>query len=372
MSKVDVEWMRRALGLAARGARGAAPNPMVGAVVVKDGECVGEGYHRRAGEPHAEVVALRDAGESARGATAYVTLEPCCHQGRTGPCTEALSAAGVARVVVGVIDPFPQVAGKGVKRLRRARIKVEIGVLEAECRRQNEAFFCRVEQGRPFVTLKLATTLDGRIATRTGDSKWITGEATRAWVHELRAQVGAILVGMGTVEADDPHLTARPPDETDLRQPLRVVLDREGRLAGDERICRTVDEGPVLHVVGPERGHEIPGVERFVGYAEGQLDWDVLFGELVRRDVNHLLVEGGSRIAGQFHDARLVDRYLFCIAPRIVGDPAAIPALSARPVALMADALSLAEVEVLRTSPDLIITGVPVRKGPCSPESSKK
>ncbi|MBE7558253.1 bifunctional diaminohydroxyphosphoribosylaminopyrimidine deaminase/5-amino-6-(5-phosphoribosylamino)uracil reductase RibD [bacterium] len=243
--KADERWMRRALELAVRGARTAAPNPMVGAVVVKDGVLVGEGYHQRAGEAHAEVAALAAAGEAARGATLYATLEPCCHYGRTGPCTEALIAAGVRRVVAGMRDPYPPVAGKGLLRLREAGIRVKCGVLEDECRRLNRAFFSRITRNRPWVTIKLATTLDGKIATRTGDSKWITSEATRAWTHDLRARVNAILVGIGTVESDDPRLTARPLDSNDLRQPLRIVLDTHCRLSGRERICRSVAEGPV-------------------------------------------------------------------------------------------------------------------------------
>lgn len=355
--------MRRALELAVRGARTAAPNPMVGAVVVKDGVLVGEGYHQRAGEAHAEVAALAAAGEAARGATLYATLEPCCHYGRTGPCTEALIAAGVRRVVAGMRDPYPPVAGKGLLRLREAGIRVKCGVLEDECRRLNRAFFSRITRNRPWVTIKLATTLDGKIATRTGDSKWITSEATRAWTHDLRARVNAILVGIGTVESDDPRLTARPLDSNDLRQPLRIVLDTHCRLSGRERICRSVAEGPVLQVVAESSGEPLPGVERLVlATAAGAIDLPALMSELARREINHLLVEGGSRVAGAFHEAGLVDEYIFCIAPRLLGDPLAIPALSGGMLTRMSDAVMLEEIEVTRIGGDVIITGL-VKRG---------
>ncbi len=363
MHKNDEQWMRQALELAVRGARTAAPNPMVGAVVVRDGVAVGEGFHQRAGEDHAEVAALKAAGEAARGATLYVTLEPCCHHGRTGPCTEALIAAGVRRVVAGVRDPYPPVSGKGLARLRQARVRVKCPVLEADCARLNRAFFSRVTRSRPWVTLKLATTLDGKVATRSGDSKWITSEATRAWVHDLRARVNAILVGIGTVESDDPLLTARPLDPTGLRQPLRIVLDTHCRLSGQERVCKSAGEGPVLQVVAESPRDPLPGVERLVlATPAGGIDVPALMAELARREINHLLVEGGSRVAGAFHDAGLVDEYIFCIAPKLVGDPLAIPALSGGMLTRMSDAVMLDEVEVARSGGDVIISGL-VKRG---------
>src|SRR5690348_17045532 len=254
-SATDHAMMARALRLAERGLFTTQPNPGVGCGIARDGELIGEGWHQRAGKPHAEVFALRQAGERARGATAYVSLEPCAHFGRTPPCADALIAAGVGRVVAAVVDPDPRVAGEGLARLRAAGTPAEAGVLEDEARRLTEAFFHFHATGRPLVILKAATTLDGKIATRTGDSKWITGPRARAWVHRLRARVGAVLCGVGTVLADDPLLTARFRGAP--RQPLRIILDPRLRTPPQSNLARTARESPVLVVttdaVDPER-----------------------------------------------------------------------------------------------------------------------
>src|SRR5437764_1370496 len=249
MSEADGHWMARALELAERGRGWVEPNPLVGAVVVRDGIVVGEGWHEKFGGPHAEVNALAAAGDMARRATLYVTLEPCCHHGKTPPCSDALLRAGVGRVVAAMPDPFPRVAGGGFARLRAAGVAVEVGLCAADARRVNAPYLTLLGQGRPHVHAKWAMTLDGKIATRTGDSKWVSGEAARRRVHELRGRVDGILVGIGTALADDPLLTARPPGP---RTPLRIILDSQGRLPSTCQLARTAVDTPTLIVTaGP-------------------------------------------------------------------------------------------------------------------------
>ena len=304
--------MRRALTLARRGWGQTAPNPMVGAVVVRDGQVVGEGYHTRYGEAHAEVEALRAAGSLARGATVYVSLEPCSHYGRTPPCTDALIAAGVARVVVATLDPNPRAAG-GVALLRAAGIEVTTGVREAAARELNAPFFHALESPevhrRPWITLKLATSIDGAIADSHGGSRWITGPRARALVHELRAGSDAVGVGLGTVLADDPMLTVRDAPAPRV-PPLRVVFDRHARTPLEARLVRTAREVPTMIIAeacDPARARalEATGVELLVA---GTME-DALV-ELARRGVRSLLVEGGARLAGAFMERALIDRLI--------------------------------------------------------------
>lgn len=290
----DTAVMRRALELAERGRATVAPNPMVGCVLVRDGEVVGEGHHEQAGGPHAEIVALRAAGEAARGATAYVSLEPCSHTGRTGPCSTALIEAGVARVVAAVADPNSQAAG-GAAALRTAGVDVAVGLLEAEARQLNEVFFHGVRTGRPFFVVKAAVSLDGRIAAADGSSQWLTGESARRAVQKLRAAVDAVIVGSQTVLTDDPHLTVRL-DGYDGRQPLRVVLDRRGRVGADRHVCD--QEAPTLLYSG--------GLDRLPG---------VLWG----RGVRSALVEGGAQVVGAFLRAGLADKVVVHVAPLLLG-----------------------------------------------------
>src|SRR6516164_5470676 len=241
----DRDWMMRALALAERGRGHVEPNPLVGAVVVRDGRLIGEGWHQRYGQAHAEVNALAAAGDAARGATLYVTLEPCCHFGKTPPCTDAVLRAGIRRVVAAMPDPFPAVAGKGAELLRQAGVTVEFGVGEAEARRLNAPYLKLLATGRPWVHAKWAMTLDGKIATRSGDSRWISNEASRRRVHELRGRMPAIIAGLGTVLADNPQLTARPPGP---RTPLRVILDSQGRIHDDSILVQTAHETPTIVV----------------------------------------------------------------------------------------------------------------------------
>src|SRR5438874_4544647 len=241
----DRDWMRRALELAEQGRGSVEPNPLVGAVVVRDGRVVGEGWHQHYGQAHAEVNALSAVGAAAAGATLYVTLEPCCHHGKTPPCTDTVLAAGVRRVVAAMLDPFPQVAGQGAARLRAAGLDVAVGVGEAEARRLNAPYLKLLATGRPYVHAKWAMSLDGKIATWTGDSKWISGEASRRWVHTLRGRMDAIIIGSGTVRADDPLLTARPPGP---RTATRVVLAGPSGLSADSQLVKTARTTPVLAV----------------------------------------------------------------------------------------------------------------------------
>ncbi|HSE95784.1 MAG TPA: bifunctional diaminohydroxyphosphoribosylaminopyrimidine deaminase/5-amino-6-(5-phosphoribosylamino)uracil reductase RibD [Methylomirabilota bacterium] len=317
--------MARALELAARGIGLTSPNPAVGAVLVRDGAVVGEGGHLRAGAPHAEVVALTEAGARARGATCYVTLEPCAHHGRTPPCADALAAAGVARVVAASADPNPRVDGRGFHRLRASGILVEVGVGEAEARALNRAFFTFMKTGRPHVTLKSAMTLDGKIAAADGTSRWVTGEAARAEAHRLRFAADAVLVGIGTVLQDDPQLTVRVPD-LPAKEPLRVVADSRLRTPPDARVVTAGDPSRTLVAcVGPAPAPSAAALRaRGVQVLEmpadgGRVDLGALLVALAGLEVVGVLAEGGAELGAGLLDADLVDRIAFFVAPRLLG-----------------------------------------------------
>ncbi len=303
--------MRAALALATRGLGNVWPNPAVGCVLVRDGRVVGRGWTQPGGRPHAETEALRRAGDAARGATAYVTLEPCSHHGKTPPCADALVAAGVRRCVVAAVDSDSRVSGRGLERLRSAGIAVEQGVLAAEARTLNAGFFKRVEQGLPFVTLKLATTLDGRIAMASGESKWITGPEARARVHLERGRNDAVLTGAGTARADDPDLRCRLPG-LDPRPPVRVVLSRDG-VPADGQLARSAAETPVWLFCGEDA--TIPdGIRHFpIG------DPETVLKRLAEEGLTRVMIEAGGRLAASFLRAGLVDRLLWFRAPKIIG-----------------------------------------------------
>ena len=319
-SDTDHRHMAEALRLAEAGAFTTKPNPMVGCVIAHGAEVVGRGAHERAGEPHAEVLALREAGARAVGATAYVTLEPCAHFGRTPPCADALVAAGVMRVVAAIRDPFHAVAGRGFTALQAAGVVVEHGLLAEAAEWQNRGFLMRARRGRPWVRVKLAMSLDGRTAMANGESKWITGEAARSDVQRYRARASAVLTGLGTVLADDPRLTARVPEGVACVAPLRVVLDHHGALPRD---CRLLDgEAPTLvaHAddIVPDYG---PGVEGFaVPRREGHLDLPAVLAQLAMRQVNEVQVEAGATLAGAFLRAGLLDELLLYVAPVVLGE----------------------------------------------------
>ena len=324
MSSDDYRYMARALTLARRGLYGTDPNPRVGCVLVRDGAIVGEGWHERAGEPHAEAIALEEAGKKARGAMTYVTLEPCCHYGRTPPCTDALLKAGIARLVAAMPDPNPQVAGKGLAILRDAGIRVDCGLLETEARALNPGFIQRMTEGRPFIRIKLAMSLDGRTALASGESRWLTSEAARTDVQRLRARSSAILTGSGTLLADNPSLNVRLPATT--RQPVRVILDtalqtpataKTLRLPGPVLICTAVADADAQSAVRAV-GADIAVLPR----AERGLDLHAVMGELARRECNEVHVEAGPTLAGALLQADLADEIVIYIAPLLLGDRA--------------------------------------------------
>ncbi len=358
---VDRRLMTRALELAAYGQGYVEPNPLVGCLVVQSGEIVGEGFHQRFGGPHAEIEALRAAGDRAAGATMYVTLEPCCHHGKTPPCSEAVIAAGIRRVVLAQRDPFPQVAGGGIKQLQDAGLEVEVGLLEDEARQLNAPYLKLIETGRPWIIAKWAMTLDGKIATRTGDSRWISSEASRAVVHQLRGRVDAIMVGRGTVETDDPLLTARPPGP---RIATRIVCDTAASLSSDSQLVRTVSAAPLLVAAGPaataenRRRLQAAGCEVLVCDGETHAArLEQLLDELGRRRMTNVLVEGGGTLLGALFDAGAIDEVHVFIAPKIIGGVAAPSPIGGAGIDLMEHALTIANPQVERLGPDLYLHG---------------
>lgn len=348
----------------ARGGRGrTSPNPMVGAVVVKDGRVVAQGYHQCAGAPHAEAVALQKAGSAARGADLYVNLEPCNHHGRTPPCTEAILASGLRRVIIGMSDPNPRVRGGGCARLKAAGLEVVEGVLGEASHRLNEAFTKFITTGSPFVSLKCAATLDGRIATHTGDSKWITSEKSRGYVHWLRNDHDAILTGIGTVLADDPRLTTRLKGRKGV-DPLRVVLDSQARLPADASILHSGSRAKTL-VAATYRAPRArvkalrqAGAEvRVFPARQGRVDLRAVFEELGNRSVLSVLVEAGSEINGAVLEGGWVDKVYAFVAPKIVGGVKALPAVGGKGAARMSDALLLEKLNIRRMDRDVLFTG---------------
>jgi diaminohydroxyphosphoribosylaminopyrimidine deaminase/5-amino-6-(5-phosphoribosylamino)uracil reductase len=358
----DERMMRRALELAARGTGQVSPSPLVGCVIVsREGEIVGEGLYLYEQVKHAETIALEQAGEQARGATAYVSLEPHSHHGRTPPCTETLIQAGIKKVFAPIEDPNPLVSGKGFARLRAAGVEVRTGLLASEAAQLNEAYIYSIRHARPFVHLKLACSLDGKIATHTGDSRWITGEESRARVQELRHKYDAILVGAGTAIADDPLLTDRS-GKTRRRPLLRVVLDANLRLSIDSKLAATAREHPLLIFASPgadeknslalyERGVEIVRDE------SGGRDLRAVLNELTKRSIQSVLLEGGANVAGAFLDAGLIDKVSFFVAPLLIGGRDAPTAIGGAGAQRIADAAKLRDVEVTRHGVDVEITG---------------
>lgn len=360
-------YMRRALDLARRGEGYTSPNPMVGAVVVKDGRIVGEGYHQAAGLPHAEVNALDDAGDKARGAILYVTLESCNHTGRTPPCTEKIIRSGIDTVVAAMDDPNPLVAGGGHAVLEAQGIQVHRGVYAAEARRLNEAFVKYISTGRPFVTLKCAATLDGRIATRTGDARWVTGPASRLQVHRLRHAVDGIMVGINTVRADDPSLTTRLPADVQPtpRDPVRIILDSRLSISENAGILRLDSEAVTLiicadSVPADARDRiERPGVEVVAvpTGSDGRIDLAALMKYLGDRNITSLLIEGGSQVIAAAFTAGIVDKALFFYAPKILGGDDGVPICAGPSRDSMADSIRLTDVRTQRFEDDLLVEG---------------
>lgn len=366
---LDVHYMARALELARKGLYSTHPNPRVGCVIVREGQIVGEGWHALAGEPHAEVHALRQAGEQARGATAYVTLEPCSHHGRTPPCADALVNAGVTRVVASMQDPNPEVAGRGLLRLMTAGIAVQCGVLEAEARALNKGFIKRMETGQPYVRVKLAMSLDGRTAMASGESQWITGPEARSAVQRLRAQSSVVLTSADTVLADKARLTVRP-DELGLnaeltalaaaRAPLRVLIDGRLRVPLDAPFFQAGSALVATCAAASARGRYHDEGHEIVAMADsaGHVDLRKLLTELGTRGVNEVLVEAGPRLAGAFTRLGLVDEFQIFIAGKFLGSSAR-PLLDL-PLAQMSEALELNIVEMRAVGNDWRVIALPV------------
>lgn len=357
----DIKFMKRALELAQTAEGNTSPNPMVGAVIVDEsGKIVGEGYHHKAGEPHAEINALRAAGDKAKGATVYVTLEPCSHYGRTGPCCEALIKAGVKRVVSAITDPNPLVAGRGLNRLREAGIEVTEHICEDEAKKLNEKFFFWITHKRPFVSLKYAMTLDGRIAAAGGDSKWITGTEARTYAHYLRKTHDAVLVGKNTVLQDDCELTTRM---VEGKNPIRIVLDSKAELPLTAKILNS--EAKTIVAVSEAAPQEklaqlqqYNNVEVFkLPEQNGHLDLNELMQKLAGLEITSILVEGGSEVHGAFIDAELGERIYAFVAPKIIGGKNAIGPVGGNGIMDMAKALRLRDIEYKQLGTDLLITG---------------
>lgn len=358
---LDREMMARALELAARGQGYVEPNPMVGCLIAHDEEVVGEGWHQRYGGPHAEVEAIRMAGRKTAGATAYVTLEPCCHHGKTPPCSQALLDAGIRRVVVAARDPFPQVDGGGIRQLSQAGLTVEVGLMREESESLNRPYLKLVREGRPWVIAKWAMTLDGKMATRTGSSQWISGEASRKIVHQLRGRVDAIIVGRGTMVADDPQLIARPPGP---RTATRIVLDRTACLSPESHLVRTLKEAPLMLAAGPAADrktcHELEelGVEVWQSASEDPAVYlKNLLDDLGKRRMTNVLVEGGSQVLGALFDADMINEAHVFIAPKLAGGEGALSPIGGIGIADMPLARRIDCPEITMCDSDVYIQG---------------
>lgn len=365
MHPEDIKFMRLALRLATKGRGLTNPNPMVGAVLVKDGKIVGRGYHRQAGQAHAEILALQEAGEKARGATLYLNLEPCAHFGRTPPCTEAILKAGIKRVVAGMIDPNPLVSGRGVSRLRRAKVQVDVGLLAEECRQLNAPFVKYITTGRPLITLKVAESIDGKVATNLGEARWISSAKSREYVHKLRQNVDAIMIGIGTVLKDDPLLTVRLPSLKKPRQPWRVIVDSNLRIPLRSQIVRTAKHYPTLVATTNSAPlHQIKKLEKanvkvliIPKDRQGRVNLVALMKKLTKRGILSVLLEGGPTLNASALQEKLVDRFLFLIAPKIIGGAKAPGAIGGQGISKLRDAIPVKNLRVRKLGLDLLVEG---------------
>ena len=357
----DLKWMERALELARQGTALASPNPMVGAVLVRDGNVVGEGFHSYDNKKHAEIVAIEAAGEEARGATVFLTLEPCSHHGRTGPCAEALVAAGVSRVVAAMTDPNPLVSGKGFELLRKSAISVEVGLCKEQAERLNESFVCYIRHRRPFVTLKTAMTLDGKISAPDDNNGWITGEEARVFVHGQRHASDAILTGSGTVIADDPLLTDR--SGLSRRRPLlRVVLDSHLKIPLTAKIFSNVHQDLLVFCssnADPARRKLLQdkGVEVVSTSQNDRTDLKQVMDELGKREILNVLLEAGAALNWAAIEQRVVDKVFFYYAPKILGGLEAFPPIGGRGIRAMRDALPVRNIQIHRFGEDFAVEG---------------
>src|SRR5512143_371726 len=363
--KTDEFYMSMALELAAIGRGTASPNPMVGAVVVNGDKVVGKGWHKRPGTPHAEAIALQKAGDKAQGATLYVNLEPCCHRDKlTPPCTDAVLKSGVKRVVVGMVDPNPKVCGQGINILKGAGLEVETGVLQEKCERLNQAFTKYITTGLPFVTLKVAQTLDGKIATSSGDSKWITGFEARRQGHHLRHQSDAIIVGIGTILRDDPSLTTRIEGLENPHDPCRIILDSTLRIPLDAKILTLDSKAKTLVATtiagSTQKMKEIKkkkGGLLIVDDVDGLVSLPALMDELAKMGMINVLIEGGARVNAEALRSGVVDKVMFFVAPKILGGDDARGSIGGKSPENLADAIPLYDVHYTKTGEDILIEG---------------
>lgn len=359
MQRDDLKYMQKALELAEKGIGKTSPNPMVGAVIVKNGKIVGEGYHKKVGQAHAEVMALRKAKNKAKNATLYVTLEPCCFYGKTPPCTEAIIKSGVKKVVCAVKDPNPKVNGKGIKELRSEGIKVQVGVLQKEALRLNEIYFKNMTLNLPYVILKMAQTLDGKIATLNYNSKWITSEKSRWLVHSLRSQVDAVLTGINTAVLDDPYLTIR---DVSGKSPVRIILDSQGQLPTDSNLVRTAPQ--VKTVLATSQNSTLKDFSAFEievwnlpEEKKGFLDLTALLKKAYQTGIGSILVEGGQKVFTSFLKQKLVDKIYCFVAPKILGEGLSV--FGDLGIMRISEAFSLKTTEFQKIDSDWLLVGYP-------------
>ncbi|MBT6600064.1 MAG: bifunctional diaminohydroxyphosphoribosylaminopyrimidine deaminase/5-amino-6-(5-phosphoribosylamino)uracil reductase RibD [Nitrospina sp.] len=355
--------MNLALDLARKSEGQTNPNPLVGAVIVKSGKVVAKGYHEKAGLPHAEAIALNKAGTKARGADLYVNLEPCCHHGRTPPCTEAIISAGIKRVILGIRDPNRLVNGRGIRFLRKQGVEVVIGVLRRDCHKINEHFIKYITTGRPWVILKSAASLDGKIATRTGDSKWITGSKARAYAHRLRSRVDAILVGAETVRMDDPQLTVRP-KKKGMRNPVRIIVSGKGSISTSAKIFNNAHKERVIYVANAslplvrKKKLQKIGVEvLLVKYRKKKVDLPLLMDALGKMKITSIMIEGGSEISGNALKEKLVDKLIYFLAPKIIGGKNAPGPVGGQGISRIEDFIEVKEISIEKLGNDFVIEG---------------
>lgn len=354
-------FMKKALQLAAKGRGRTSPNPMVGAVIVKGGKIISEDYHRRSGTPHAEILALRKAGKLAKGAMLFINLEPCCHTDKkTPPCANAIIESGLKKVVIAMIDPNPKVAGKGIKSLKSAGIEIEVGIMETEARRLNETFTKFITKREPFVILKAAQSLDGKIATASGESKWITGDKARQYVHKLRNEVDAVMVGIGTVIADDPSLDCRVKDG---RNPYRIIVDSSLKIPLDAKVLTHNDKKTIIATTKRADREKINSIIKngnrvlIVKSRDGRVDLKSLVKELGRLEITSVLIEGGSSLNASALSSGIVDKAIFFCAPKIIGGVDAIPSIGGTSPASLKKVIKVKDLKVKQLGDDFLFEG---------------
>ncbi len=354
-------FMQRALDLAARGKGRTSPNPMVGAVVAKGNKIIAEGYHKKAGTPHAEILALKKAGSKARGATLYINLEPCCHTDKkTPPCTKSIIKAGIKKVVTAMIDPNPKVSGRGIKELKGAGIKTETGTMNAEAKKLNKAFTKFITKKTPFVILKIAQSLDGKIATAKGESKWITGEESRKFVHKLRSEVDALLVGIGTIKKDNPSLDCRI---RGCRNSYRIIVDSRLQIPLNAKVLKHKDKRTIIATTKKASSRKINFLKKLgnnvliIKDRAGKINLKALMKALARLDITSVMIEGGSSVNASALSSGIVDKIMFFIAPKIIGGSDAVSSVGGKSPSLLKNALTLKDVQMTKIGKDILIEG---------------